>query len=718
MASTTKPALPPLVTDPATATQLALAGWTSTVAVDPTQTALDIDLPSNTAGLVLLLQPSKAPVLQNGCAECGPPISCLMCPSSFQCLMGVQTDCSTCPPLRCVALSDGTTASASSTASSTNSTASETPAPSEGSASPKIIGGVLGGVGGLIILALVMFFILWNKKHRKQPIRNKSKINRTRSPNLKKRDASGIIIDDNYLRELQDPLGCVRESHAELHEDRNSYKSLSTLFEDNSSTSSPKSPILIYTRRERTNRVRTPVLHQQFEHTDDTHYYEPDLIVPQPAQPVHQPRGLSAIFHLPKPITSRLSLGSLFSDTGRLSLSFKSSPSSSVKQDTSLPQFSTPSTARDSSLTMSSNASNIIPIAYMPGVLDYSSIADQYSAYQERKAARRRENQQEAKTTSEHVEDVSDYDPYMSPVDSTKNSSPRGSPLKEYTTLSKNPDDNGLSSSTTTRFGPPLSSIYSSPILQPPPLNTIQHIPNSSSLSTLFHAPSTPVPATPPLNVSGKFVSMIRETHSHQSSISSIATMSTASFERLWDQTGALVADENHIPPSPPSMNTPSALDAPADCSSPLISPASQTTDMQFVSAPTSPHMEVPSVRERYSTSGVSDPSRRISTPSMAESAISDPQQRYSMTTTASFVSGESAPYLATTSSSDRPAPYAPGELSVSRESLTSIQPSVIISRASTMTRNRIEGRAMDVSFPPRSSSLRRTRSDRGDTAP
>ncbi|KAG5358519.1 hypothetical protein CJU89_5113 [Yarrowia sp. B02] len=669
--------LPPLVTDPATSTALAMAGWTSTVTVDPSQTSLDVALPSNTAGMVLLLQPSKAPVLDNGCADCGAPISCLMCPSSFQCLMGVQTDCKQCPPLRCVALSNSGPSLSSASSSSTSSTPSPTSSdePSAPSASPKIIGGVLGGVGGLLLLALAAFFFVWHRRNKPKGLR------RTGSPTLKKRDASGIIIDDNYLRERQDPLGCVRESHAELYEDKASFKSLSTLFEDNSSTSSPKSPILIYTRRERTDRVRTPVLHQQF----DT---EPDLIVPQPAQPVHPPRGLSAIFQLPKPISGRLSLGSLFSESGRLSLSFKSSPSSSVKQQDNLPQFSSPSTARDSSLTMSSNASNIIPIAYMPGVLDYSSIADQYSAYQERKAARKREG--EAKAQAEHVEDVKSdwYDPYLSPVASTKNS-PKGSPLKEETH-----DTPGLPSPPAT-FGPPLSSV--SPILQPPPLNTqhnpssslsSSHIPNSSSLSTLFHAPSTPVPATPPLNVSGKFVSLLHETHSHQSSISSMATMSTASFERLWDQTGALVADENHIPPSPPSLNSPAgsaqspdllffpSANSPADCSSPLASPASQSTDLPFVSAPTSPHLEVPSVRERYS--------REL-----------DPRQRYSVTTTASYVSGESAPYFA-----------QPG--SISQESLTSIQPSVVISRASTLTRNRIEARTIDGVFPPRSSSLRR----------
>lgn len=645
MATSLKSPLPPLVTDPATATQLALAGWTSTVTVNPTQTALGIDLPSNTAGMVLLLQPSKVPLKPDGCADCGPPISCLMCPGSFQCLMGVQNDCSTCPPLRCVALSDTTTPSSSSETPS--STPTPTAAPSGSSASPKIIGSVLGAVGGVIIIALIVFFILWNRRQKK-PKRQKSKIKRTRSPNLKRRDASGIIIDGNYLRERQDPMGCVREGHAELYEDKSSLKSLSTLFEDNSSTSSPKSPILIYTRRERTDRVRTPITHHGFEQ-------EPDLIVPQPAQPVHQPRGLSAIFQLPKPISSRLSLGSLFSDTGRLSLSFKSSPSSSVKQESALPQFSTPSTARDSSLTMSSNASNIIPIAYMPGVLDYSSIADQYSAYQERKAARRREE----KANSEHVEDVDYNDPYLSPDTSNRNSS-KGSPLKK-------------SPITDTNFGPLLPSVSPSPILQAPPLNTTQHIPNSSSLSTLFHAPSTPVPATSPLNVSGKFVSMLHESHSHQSSISSIATMSTASFERLWDQTGALVADESHIPPSPPPcMNSPetsrrssnvhsSPLASPAcssvysphgESSSPLVSPTS--TDMQFVSAPTSPNPR---------------------------------ESVHSMLTTSTYLSSDAVS---------------------SQESLTSIQPSVIISRASTLTRNRIEGRTIDGVFPPRSSSLRR----------
>lgn len=701
MASTTKPANPPLVTaDPATGTATAssLAGWTSTVTVDPTQTALDVTLPTKTAGLVLLLQPRTAPVLQNGCAECGPPISCLMCPSSFQCLMDVQADCSTCPSLRCVALlaSPSTTDTPSAT-----DTATETAAPS---ASPKIIGGVLGGVGGLIILALVMVYISWRRKHRKNPPqRIRSRNRHSYPPNLKKRDASGIIIDGNYLRERQDPLGCVRESHAELHEDSASYKSLSTLFEDNSSTSSPKSPILIYARRERTDRVRTPVLHQQFEpHTHDTPNYEPDLIVPQPAEPVHPPRGLSAIFQLPKPITSRLSLGSLFSDTGRLSLSFKSSssPSSSVKQQDpqSLPQFSTPSTARDSSLTMSSNASNIIPIAYMPGVLDYSGIADQYSAYQERKAARRRENkEEEAKANSEHVEDASDFDPYISPAASTKNSSPKGSPLKDNSYYRRSSHSNVSS-----RFGPPLSSVFDSPNLQPPPLNTAQHMPNSSSLSTLFHVPSTPVPATPPLNVSGKFVTELRESHSQQSSSSSIATMSTASFERLWDQTGALVADENHIPPSPPAMNSP------ADRTSSLASPVSQSTDMQFVSAPTSPHTESPSA----------DANRhRLSLVSTTESTTSldARQKRYSATTTASYVSGESIPFFVSTASTDRLAPYAPGEPSASQESLTSIQPSVVISRASTMTRDRIAGRTIDSVFPPRSSSLRRNTSKRSD---
>lgn len=700
MASITKPANPPLVTaDPASApaTASSVAGWTSTVTVDPTQTALDVSLPSNTAGLVLLLQPKKAPVLQqNGCAECGPPISCLMCPRSFQCLMDVQSDCSTCPSLRCVALlgsPSSTTATATDSPSGTN-TATSTPTGS--STSPKIIGGVLGGVGGLIILALVVFYITWRRKHRKNPPqRIRSRNRHSYPPNLKKRDASGIIIDGNYIRERQDPLASVRESHAELHEDTASYKSLSTLFEDNSSTSSPKSPILIYARRERTDRVRTPVLHPQFEpHPNDTPNYEPDLIVPQPAEPVHQPRGLSAIFQLPKPITSRLSLGSLFSDTGRLSLSFKSasSPSSSVKhQDPqSLPQFSTPSTARDSSLTMSSNASNIIPIAYMPGVLDYSGIADQYSAYQERKAARRRENkEEEAKANSEHVEDVSDYDPYMSPAASTKNSSPKGSPLKDDSSYPRSSHSN-----VSFRFGPPLSSVFDSPNLQPPPLNTAQHMPNSSSLSTLFHVPSTPVPATPPLNVSGKFVSELRESHSQQSSGSSIATMSTASFERLWDQTGALVADENHIPPSPPSMNSP------ANRTSSLASPVSQSTDMQFVSAPTSPLTE-----------------NRLSMVSTTESATSlDPRQkRYSATTTASYVSGESIPFFVSTASTDRLAPYAPGELSASQESLTSIQPSVVISRASTMTRDRIAGRTIDSVFPPRSSSLRRKTSKRSD---
>ncbi|KAG5367308.1 hypothetical protein CJU90_3575 [Yarrowia sp. C11] len=626
MASSTNP---PLVTAQApgagtgagsSSSGLARTGTTSTITVDATQTALDVDLPTNTAGLVLLLQPTQAPLLANGCAQCGPPISCLMCPDSFQCLMGVQTDCSTCPQVKCVAFS-----------TSPSQSEPEPEAPPN-LASGEIIGGVLGGVGGMLLLALAVFYFLWKKKH-------KSQMN-SRSTSRAKKDSKGIIIDDNYIHQRQDPLGSVRESHAKLHEDpRNSITSLSTLFEDASSVNSPKSPVIIYTRPERkTDRVRTPVMNQQFEN--------PDLPPPSPS------RGLSSIFQLPKPLSSRLSLGSLFSDTGRLSLSFKSS-----KHDLPL---SNPSSARHSSLTMSSNDSNIIPIAYMPGVVDSSSIADQYSAYQERKAARKRENEEEAKHNSEHVENVSETsenDPYMSAVSSDYYHS------DHYLYHSKH---------NTTRFGPPVSSLSDDPVLQPLPLNsTRRHIRNSTSLSTLFHD----APNTPPLNVSGKRVTSNQTSHSRQSSISSVAILSTDSFDRLWAQTGALVADENHIPPSPPNHD-------------------SDSTE-RFASAPTSPDEDTHS---RTSTT--------TSTPSMAQSADTDPNDRYSTLTTASYLSGESVPYLTQMSARQN----------TSRTSVSSIQPSVIISRASTTTRNRIDSRPLDAALPPRSSSLKR--SDKSHPAP
>lgn len=616
---------------------------------------------------MLLLQPTQAPKLPNGCTACGPPISCLLCPESFECLMGVQKDCFECPAVRCISAASNV---ASATSQSSDPSASAAPT---SSASPKVIGAVLGAVGGVIVLALVVFFFLWNKRHRNRNSSSRGSKHKNKNKH-KKRDHSGIIIDDEYRRDRSDPLGNLRENDVERYTEKDSYKSLSTLFEDTSSTSTPKSPVLVYTRRGKSIRGRTPVPPELQSKSN----YNPDAIVPQQATPANQARGLSAIFQLPSPSrpgSVRLSLGSLFSDSGRLSLSFRSTPGSSVKADAN--NFDSPSTARDSSLTMSSNASNIIPIAYVPGVLDSGSIVDQYSAYQERKAAKKRDEEEESSASrgfssrGSYTRELLTRDTRESQNES-KRDSYSGKPHDSYTSklhdLYPSYSESHARNHSLDHTDPPTT--FSTP--QTHLDSSSFKMPLSATLSTLFQTPPTADPPTPPLKVSGKtsFVNMLPPSHSQQSSINS---MSTVSFDRLWDEAGALVADDTHVTPSPGL----SGLSLPNYGYSPTSSFQGHGSPMGSISGSSQIFNNVGSI-----PIGISSPT---STYTDAESHyISAPTSPIAAT----IIPNPSSPYNTT--------------FAESSESLNSIQPSVNISRASTATRSRL------AAFPPRGSSLRR----------